>query len=354
VLIVGTLIIYRQMEFILNKKLGFDKDRVLYLEGTHMLGDKVKTFKEELLRLSAVKNASVSDYLPVTGTKRNGNQFFIDGKSKVDKPTQGQFWRIDYDYIKTMGMKLAVGRDFDVKIASDSDAVIINQKMAKELGLKEAVGTRIENYRGWNVVGVVENFHFESLKQDIEPVAMVLGNSNSIVSVKINADAHEAIESISALWKKFAPSQPIRFAFLDQSYARMYDDVKRMGKIFTSFAIFAIIVACLGLFALSAFMVEQRGKEIGIRIVLGASLKNIVRLLTQNFLKLVLISFLIAAPAAWYVMKIWLQDYAYRAEIGWEIFFLAGALSVVIALGTVSYQAVRAALTSPVNSLRSE
>src|SRR5258707_1478463 len=355
ILIVGTFIIYRQMEFILNKKLGFDKDRVLYLEGTHMLGDKVKTFKEELLKLSDVKNVSISDYLPVSGTKRNGNQFFIDGKTKTDKPVPGQFWRVDHDYFKTLGMKLVAGRDFDVKIASDSDAVIINQKMAKELGLKEPVGTRVANYRGWNVIGVVEDFHFESLKQDISPVAMVLGNSNTIVSVKIStADMQDSIGSVTALWKKFAPNQPVRFSFLDQSYARMYDDVKRMGKIFTSFAIFAIIVACLGLFALSAFMVEQRGKEIGIRLVLGASLKNIVQLLTQNFLKLVTISFVLAAPIAWYVMKMWLQDYAYRVEIGWDIFLVAGVLSIMIALATVSYQAIRAALTSPVNNLRSE
>lgn len=356
ILIVGTFIIYRQMEFIINKKLGFEKDRVIYLEGTHMLGDKkVKTFKEELLKLPSVKNVSIGDYLPVRGTKRNGNQFFAEGKSRLDKPTGGQFWRVDHDYIKTMGMKIVSGRDFDVKMASDSDAVVINQEMAKRLGLKEAVGTRIENYRGWNVIGVVEDFNFESLKQNIEPLAMVLGISPTIISIKLNAGSTpDAIASITGLWKQFAPNQPVRFSFLDQSYARMYDDVQRMGKIFTSFAVFAIIVACLGLFALSAFMVEQRAKEIGIRIVLGASLRSIVRLLTQNFLMLVVISFVLAAPTAWYAMSIWLQDFVYRADVTWDIFALAGLLSVVIALGTVSYQAIRAALTSPVNSLRSE
>lgn len=355
ILIVGTLIIYRQMEFIINKKLGFERDRVMYLEGTHMLGGKVKTFKEELLKLPAVQSASIGDYLPVRGTKRNGNQFFIEGKNKIDKPVGGQFWRVDHDYLKTMGMKMASGRFFDVKMASDSDAVVINQKMAKELNLKEAVGSRITNYRGWNVIGVVEDFHFESLKQDIEPLAIVLGNSPTIVSVKLNsANMQEAIGAITALWKQFAPNQPVRFSFLDQSYARMYDDVKRMGKIFTSFAVFAIIVACLGLFALSAFMVEQRAKEIGIRLVLGASLRSIVRLLTQNFVMLITISFLLAAPVAWYVMKLWLQDYAYRVDIGWDIFLMAGVLSIIIAMATVSYQAVRAALTSPVNSLKSE
>jgi putative ABC transport system permease protein len=320
-----------------------------------MLGNKVKTFKKELLTLPAVKYASVCDYLPVRGTKRNGNQFFIDGKNKIDKPVPGQFWRIDEDYIKTMGMTIVEGRDFDINLASDSAAVIINQKMAKKLALEKAIGSRINNYQTWNVIGVVEDFHFESMKQDIEPLAMVLGNSPTILSIKMNTtNLPEAIESITALWKKFAPNQPVRFSFLDQSYAKMYDDVKRMGQIFTSFAVFAIIVACLGLFALSAFMIEQRMKEISIRLVLGASIKNIVRLLTQNFVILVAISFMLATPIAWYVMQKWLEDYAYRVNVSWDVFLVAGGLSILIALLTISYQAIRAALANPVNGLRSE
>ena len=355
VLIVGTFIIYRQMEFILHTKLGFDKEQVIYLEGTHMLGTQVKTFKEELLKLPSVKSASVSDYLPVSGTKRNGNQFFLEGRRTMDKPVGGQFWRVDHDYIKTMGMKIVEGRNFDFNAASDSAAVIINQKMAKELGLTTAVGSRITNYEIWNVVGVVEDFHFSSLKENIEPLAMVLGNSNTIISARIEpVDPQEAVQAITALWKKFAPNQPVRFAFLDQSYARMYEDVKRMGMIFTTFAVFAIIVACLGLFALSAFMVEQRAKEISIRMVLGASVNNIIRLLTGDFIKLVAISFVLATPIAWYVMQKWLEDYAYKTEISWDIFVLAGLLSVMIALITTSFQAVRAALTKPVEGLRSE
>lgn len=355
VLIVGTFIIYRQMEFILNKKLGFDKDQVMYMQGTHMLGKEVKTFKEELLKLSSVKNVSISDFLPVSGTKRNGNQFFIEGKSKVDKPVSGQFWNVDHDYIKTMGMKIVEGRDFDVKITSDSDAMIINQKMAKELNLKEAVGARVANYRGWNVIGVVENFHFQSVKDSIGPLAMTLGNSPTIVSVKIGSnDTREAIASITGLWKKFAPNQSIRFSFLDQRFRLMYDDVKRMGKIFTSFAVFAILVACLGLFALSAFMVEQRSKEISIRLVLGASVRNVFRLLTFNFIRLVFIAFVIATPLAWYLMTQWLQDFAYKIEISWEIFAATGTLSILIATVTISYQAIRAGLVNPIVNLKND
>jgi putative ABC transport system permease protein len=162
------------------------------------------------------------------------------------------------------------------------------------------------------------------------------------------------LASIESIWKKLSPHQPIRYTFLDESFSRMYDDVKRMGSIFTSFAILAIVVACLGLFALSAFMVEQRGKEISIRLVLGASLNSIFNLLTLNFLKLVLISMLIAAPLAWYMMQKWLEDFSYRTAITWDIFVLAGVMSVMIALLTISYQSIRAALVKPVNNLRSE
>ena len=356
VLIVGTFIIYRQMNFILNKKLGYDKQQVLYMEGTHMLGNQIQTFKEELKKLPMVKSVSISDYLPVRGTKRNGNQFSLEGRGKIDKPISGQFWRIDHDYIKTLGMHITDGRDFDRDMASDSSGALINEEMVKQLGLKDPLGARIVNYsHTWTVIGVVENFNFESLKHNIDPVMLTLGNSPTIVSMKISSDDMQgAIASATEVWKKFAPNQPARFAFLDESYARMYDDVKRMGKIFTSFAVFAIIVACLGLFALSAFMVEQRGKEISIRLVLGASMNNIVRLLTQNFVALIMISIVLATPIAWYVMQKWLEDFAFRVEMSWEIFFIAGLLSIVIAVMTISFQAIRAALTNPVNGLRSE
>jgi putative ABC transport system permease protein len=164
----------------------------------------------------------------------------------------------------------------------------------------------------------------------------------------------DAIQSISGVWMKFMPHQAIRYSFLDESYARMYDDVNRMGNIFASFAILAIIVACLGLFALSAFMVEQRNKEISIRLVFGASLQHIFRLLTDQFIKLVLVSFVVAVPLAWYMMQTWLEDYEYKVKIGWEVFLISGLLSVIIALLTVSYQSIRAALANPADSLRAE
>jgi putative ABC transport system permease protein len=354
-LIIATFIIYRQVEYILNKKVGFDKDQVLVIQGTNTLDKQVKTFKDELTKLSSVKSVTISDYLPIKGTKRNGNGFYKEGRSKTDQSVGAQMWRIDYDYIKTMGMKLVDGRNFSEDMRTDSASIIINQAMAKELELKDPVGQRIMNWRVYNVIGVVENFHFESLRDEIGPLAMTLGDDSNIISVKIgSADMSSALASIEATWKKFSPNQPIRYSFLDESYARMYDDVQRMGRIFISAAVLAIIVACLGLFALSAFMVEQRSKEISIRLVLGASLKSIFSLLTLNFLKLVLISIVIAAPIAWYIMHKWLQDFTYRTEITWDVFVLAGIIGVLIAVLTISYQSIKAGLIKPAENLKME
>jgi putative ABC transport system permease protein len=355
VLIIATFIIYRQVEYILNKKVGFDKDQVILIQGTSTLDKKIKTFKDELLQLSQVKSVTVSDYLPIRGTKRNGNGFWNEGKDNVDHSVGSQIWRVDYDYIKTLGMKIVDGRNFSENMASDSSGIIINQTMAKKLGLVDPVGKRIQNNRVWNVVGVVEDFHFESLRDQIGPLCFVLGNNSNIVSVKVNtASMTSVIQSIDGIWKKFSPHQPIRFTFLDESFAGMYDDVQRMGRIFISAACLAVIVACLGLFALSAFMVEQRSKEISIRLVLGASLNTIFNMLTFNFLKLVAISIAVAVPIAWYVMHNWLQNFTYRTEITWDVFVIAGSLSLLIALLTISYQSIRAAFVNPVENLKTE
>jgi putative ABC transport system permease protein len=355
ILIVGTFVIHKQMNFMLTKKVGFDKEQVVMVHGANTLDKQQQSFKDELLKLADVQNVTISNYLPVEGTNRDQNMFWRDGKSQEEIGIGAQIWEVDENYIGTMGMKLAAGRNFDRNLASDSSAIIINQSMAKDLGLKNPLGERIMNWRSWHVIGVVEDFHFNSMKGKIGSLCFVRGRGGNIASVKVNTtNMQNAIQSISTLWKKFMPHQAIRYSFLDESYARMYDDVRRTGNIFASFAILAIIVACLGLFALSAFMVEQRNKEISIRLVLGASLQSIFRLLTDQFIKLVLISFVLAVPASWYMMQAWLKDYEYRIGIGWEVFLISGLLSVVIALLTVSYQSIRAALANPANSLRSE
>ena len=358
ILIISTLVIYKQTHYILHKESGFDKDQVMLIQGTNTLGDKTKSFKDDLLKLSQVQSVSVSDFLPISGTKRNGNTFYKEGRVKEDPGQGGQYWNVDYDYIKTMGMKLTEGRNFSRDMASDSAAVVINQRMVEKLGLKNPVGARITNsYQVFTVIGVVQDFNFESVKQEVGPVCMVANKDNqaSIISVKINGkDAAKSVTAISALWKSFAPNQPVRYTFMDESFANMYADVQRTGNIFTSFAVLAIIIACLGLFALSAFMAEQRNKEIGIRKVLGASVVGITSMLSKDFVKLVVIAIVIATPVAWWAMTKWLQDFAYRIAVSWWMVGLAALVSIIIALITISFQSVKAAVMNPVKSLRSE
>ena len=357
VLIVGTLIIGRQMQFVMNKKLGFDKEQVLLLQGTHTLNDKITTFKEELLRVPGVRSATISGYLPGEGAKRNQNQFSIEGEPRIMEQTVGaQRWEVDHDYVKTLGLQLLEGRDFSSEIASDSQAFIVNRSMATALNLKDPIGTVITNgFIKLPIIGVIEDFHSESLKENIDPLCLQIGRSPSTIAVKINtSDIGSLIPAVSRVWKKFSLHQPIRYAFLDQTYARMYDDVQRMGNIFRSFAVLAIAVACLGLFALSTFMIEQRNKEISIRLVLGASLKNILQLVTLNYIKLVVVAIAIATPLSFFLMREWLNEFAYRIDITWQFFALAGALSVVIALVTISYQSLRAAFMNPVQNLKEQ
>ncbi|MCB0473588.1 MAG: ABC transporter permease, partial [Flavobacteriaceae bacterium] len=355
ILIIGTLVIYKQMNFIMDKKLGFDKDQVLVIEGTNLLGNKAQSFKEQLLRLSEVKSATISDYLPVDGTKRNGNSF-----RKVDDDTQeralpAQIWRVDFDYINTLGLHINRGRAFSKDIAGDSSAIVINSLMAKQLGYKDPIGKQINNGQNWTIIGVLDDFNFKSLREDIAPLALVIGNSPGMLSVKLNKGVSKAaIDAVGKLWQEYVPDQAFQYTFLDQEFAQMHDDVRRMGELFNSFALFAIFVACLGLFALSAYMIEQRKKEIGIRLVLGAPFKSIYQLLTFDFVKLILISIIIAIPIGWYMMDRWLEDFAYRITISWWTFALAALLAIAVALVTVSYQAIKAGLVNPVKSLRSE
>jgi len=255
-----------------------------------------------------------------------------------------------------MGMKIIDGRDFSIDMPTDSRAAIINQAMAKELSLENPIGKRITNGgEVWSVIGVVENFHFESLREDIRGLCLVIGNSPSIVSVKVHtANMSNLIQSITKVWKNFAPNQAIRYTFLDESFARMYSDVQRTGRIFSAFTTLAIIVACLGLFALSSFMIEQRIKEIGIRKVNGARSIEVTNTINKDFLIWIILSFIIACPIAWYAMNKWLQNFAYKTELSWWVFAMAGLIALVIALLTVSWQSYRAATRNPVESLRYE
>jgi putative ABC transport system permease protein len=358
-LIVGTIIIYGQMKFILHRKLGYDKDQVMLIQGANTLGKGSPAFKQELTTLSQVKSVSVCDFLPVSGTKRDGETFWKEGRTKEDIGISGQLWPVDHDYIRTMGMQILRGRDFSREMASDSDAIIINQAMAEKLALNgdSAIGKRITIGRSiYHIIGLMQDFNFESMRQGVNPLSLILGGSGStIVSVKINTpDMASAIARVTSVWKRFSPNQPIRYVFMDERFASMYADIQRVGRLFGGFSILAIVIACLGLFALSAFMAEQRMKEISVRRVLGATVSQMVGLLSRNFLLLVGIAFLIASPLAWWVMHKWLQDFAYQIPITPWMFLGAGSLILVIALLTVSFQSVKAALTNPSRGLRSE
>ncbi|MEM6317490.1 MAG: ABC transporter permease [Bacteroidota bacterium] len=356
VLVISALVVYQQMQFILTKELGFDKERVIMIQGANTLNDKLPIFKEELRRLATVESATSSHYLPVSGTKRDQNSFWNAGRKELDEDLGTQFWAIDEHYLSTMKMQLAAGRSFSKDIASDSAAVIINQTMAKKLGLKDPVGKQIENWRTWNIIGVVEDFHFESMKGGIGALAFrYRSNTGSIVSARISGqDVNQSIASIQTIWDQMMPNQPLRYTFLDESYTRMYESVQQTGNVFATCAGLAILIACLGLFGLSTFMAEQRSKEISIRKVLGASMTNLFQLLTVNYVKLVAVAMLIGGPIAWYLMQAWLQDYTYKIALSWQFFVVAGLLVIGIALLTVSQQALKLAFSNPTEFLKGE
>lgn len=357
VLIIGTIVIFSQMQLFLNAKIGYDKEQVLLVQGANTLEENLKPFADELRKLADVRAVSTSDYLPVAGSKRDGNPFWRNGRTKEDAAVGGQKWPVDYDYIRTLGISILKGRDFSRDMASDSAAAIINRSMATALGLDDAVGEIITN--GWqtfHVIGIAEDFNFQSMKEKVGPLCLVLNPyGSSVVAVKLGGEqVRNSLASVEKTWDSFAPDQPFRYTFLDESYARMYDDVARTGRIFTVFAVLAIFIACLGLFALSAFVTEQRVKEIGIRKVLGASPAGILQLLSADYIRLVAVAVLVASPLAWWGMNRWLEDFAYRVEVRWWMFATAGLAAVVIALLAVCGQAARAAVTNPVDSLRAE
>jgi len=356
ILIIGTLVVNNQLNFILNSKIGFEKEQVLQLYGTNMLGDKMGTFKEELEKINGINGVSISDYLPLEGTKRNGNGFVNEGRDNLDETVFGQAWVIDEDYLETLGITLAEGRNFSEDRSTDAEATIVNQTMVNKLNLIEPLGKKISRYGTlYEIVGVVEDFKFNSMKKKVEPLCFFLGNSNTITSIKANtANMDDLLKSIERTWGAFMPNMTMRYAFMDDSFSKMYNNVSRIKAIFISFAILAIFVACLGLFALSAFMVEQRKKEISVRMVLGASFQNIYNLLTINFLKLIGIAVIVAVPIAWMVMSRWLEDFAYSITVGWQVFALGACIAMAIALFTISYQSITAALTQPARNLRNE
>ncbi|HUR10685.1 MAG TPA: ABC transporter permease [Flavitalea sp.] len=361
-LIIATIIIYRQLNYIQNKKLGFNKEQVLTIHDTYVLGNNINAFKNEGLKQRGVVSATISNFLPVPSS-RNDNSFFPEGEITNEKAVSMQLWSIDHDYINTLGMEIIHGRNFSKDFPTDSGALIINETAARLFGYTDPIGKKISTYKDiqtkemktYTVVGLVKNFHYESLRQNVGALCLTLDPSTGATSFRISTDHVEStIKSIEQLWKKMAPGESFTYSFLNEDFSNMYRAEQRVGRIFISFALFAIFIACLGLFGLATYAAEQRTKEIGIRKVLGATVTNVASMLSKDFLKLVIIAAVFAFPLSWWMMHRWLEDFAFRIDIGWWVFIAAGGIALLIALITVSFQAVKAAVRNPVKSLRTE
>ena len=359
-LIVSTVIVYQQLHFIQSRNLGFSKDQVLIINGTDVLGNQAAAFKQEVLRFPGVQAGTTSSYLPVSPSDRNAWNFSKDPVSSASNNFNAQVWNIDEDYLKTMGMSLAGGRNFSPTYGSDSSALIINETAARIMGGKNPIGQNlyiINNGKAvtFPVIGVVKNFNFESMHQAIGPLVFCFVKSPGLTSFKVQtAHVGEIIGQIKHTWSSMAPGMPFSYRFMDASFSEMYHADQQVGRIALVASLLAIAIACLGIFGLATFMAEQRTKEIGIRKVLGASVQGIVQLLNRDFIRLVGVAFLIAAPLAGWAMHRWLEDFVFRVSIAWWVFALAGVVTLLIAVITVSFQSVRAALTNPVRSLKTE
>ncbi|HEY9002582.1 MAG TPA: ABC transporter permease [Mucilaginibacter sp.] len=358
VLIISTLVIYNQLNYIHNKKLGFDRSEVLIIKNTNSLDKKAATLTQELKELTGVVSTTMSTYVP-TGHDRNITGLFPQLPIQLKQDVLSEFWPVDENYLNTMGIKLIAGRNFSKQMATDTAAMIVNEAFVAKFGFKDPLGKTVyrDSYgiQPYHIVGVMKNFHFSSLRDEIKPCALVYSADYGAISIKMKtANLAGLMTQIENKWKQFAPNQQFVYSFMDADFDATYRNEQRLGTLFISFSTLAILIACLGLFGLAAYAAEQRTKEIGIRKVLGASVSGIVRLISIDFIRLVFISILIASPLAWYFMNKWLQDFAYRTELHWWILAVAGVVAIIIAFATISYQSIKAALTNPVKSLRSE
>jgi putative ABC transport system permease protein len=367
ILIICTVIVNSQMQYMTNGgELGFNKENTIVIERADLLNDKTKAFKNELHTIQGV--AAVSGASAVPGQE---NYFGVSWLQVGDKnPMTGRGIITDEDYLGTLDLQLKEGRFFSRDFPTDSLTVVLNEKAVSEMGLKNPIGARLTSpdgfYNGrdgsiytYTVIGVLKNYHYQSLHQVIEPLVFVSSarfkDINGFAAVRIKANNfNNSVAAIEEKWKTFVPERPFHYSFLDKTVEEQYLAEQRTQKIFTFFSSLAIFIACIGLLGLAAYATQQRTREIGIRKVLGASATNIVGMLSLDFLKLVLIAALIAFPVAWWAMHTWLQDFAYRVNIGWWVFAIAGISAVIIALATISYQAIKAAFANPVKSLRTE
>lgn len=361
VLITMTLIISRQMSYMRNTDPGFTKDNVIVIERAYSLQNRGETFKQELKKIPGVISASGSN-TAISGGFYYGVMFQRQPDPEI-KTTRGM--NCDKDFVETMGLEITQGRGFSREF-NDTMNVVINESTIKEFGWTDPVGMKIKRIGDpgeptgeYTVIGVVKDFHYESMHKDIDSFALFSypeqGQVFNIMSVRIKPEnIGSTLEAIEKKWVEFVSQQPFAYHFLDEKLAELYKNEEASGRIFAVFSLLAIVIACIGLFGLSAYLAEQRTKEIGIRKVLGATVSQIVLLLSKNFARLVLIAFVIALPISYYFMVKWLQNFAYRTSIQVWIFLAAGLVSLLIAQLTISFQSVKAAHTNPAETLKFE
>lgn len=366
ILIIGTLVIREQMKYMQEKSLGFDREHVLVVErGFNIGAQNLKVLQEEVRRLPEVSEASISFALPGRENNFFGIQFQPEGSSEI-LTTKSMV--IADGLAETLGLELLEGRWF-AEETNDSLYILLNETAVKVMGIENPIGTRLMNVQDrpdgnvsvpFTVIGVVKDFNFISLRDEVTPLVIqsneAFGGGGAYLLARVNpGQIPSAIQSIEARWKEIVPAQPFKFSFLDENLDRQYQSEQQTGRLFTVFSVLAIFVACIGLFALSAYVTSLRVKEIGVRKVLGASVGSVVMLLSKDFSKMILMAFILAAPVAWLVMEYWwLQNFAYRISIHAWIFALAGLFVFSIAWFTVSFQSLKAAMTDPVKSLRYE
>jgi len=362
ILITGTILVYQQVQYMRRQQLGVNIDQTLIIRGAQSPVDSAyqniyQPFRTDLLRQTGIRSVTASTN--VMGQEiywtRNVAPIGRSSKANVTLYHLG----VDYDFVPAYGLKIVAGRNFSRQFGTDRKAVILNQAAVSLLGFKNdsaAVNSLLADGDTMHVVGVVADYHHQGLQKVINPMIVLLEpDGRSWYSVKFTtADPRLTITSIKKSWDRYFPNDPFSYYFLDESFNEQYKADSRFGEVFGLFASLAILIACFGLLGLSAYNVLQRTKEIGVRKVLGASAQSLVLLLSKEFLVLVSVALLIAIPVTWWVMYSWLQDYAYRISIQWWVFALGGALALLIALTTVGLQALRAALTNPIDSLRTE
>ena len=366
VLVICTIIVNSQMRFMTSEKLGFNKDHTIVIERTDLLNEKTRAFKNELVKLPGTEAVSGASTLP--GIE---NFFGVSWQEQGSKePMTGRGIITDEAYAATLGLQIKEGRFFSKDFPTDSLAVVLNERAVAELGLKKAIGSRLtspdEFFNGrdsshyiYTVIGVVKDFHYQSLHKPITPLVFTnasrFNDVMSVIAVRIKADKfNSSLHAIEAKWKEFIKERPFQFTFLDKTVAAQYLAEATTQRVFSFFSSLAIFIACIGLLGLASYATQQRMHEISVRKVLGASAGSIVQMLSRDILQLVLIASLIAFPIAWYAMHRWLLDFAYRINIAWWVFVAAGLLAVLIALLTISFQAIKAAVSNPVAALRSE